>query len=182
MKPTSPVLKDDLAFAFVGQRLIYDAESGKLFWREKDVSEPNATSWNTRYAGKEAGSHDHAGYVTLNINGKHYRAHRLAWLLQFGVWPDIELDHINRNRSDNRIENLRLATKAQNAINSGVPANSSCGVKGVHWHSGARKWRAKIKVNGRSQHLGYFRDRAAASAAYDEAARIHFGSFAPEVA
>lgn len=102
--------------------------------------------------------------------------HRLILGLPAGCVP--EVDHVNGNGLDNRRGNLRAAQHIDNARNRGPNANNRTGFKGVHWHQGARKWRAKIHVRGVSQHLGLFHDPVDAALAYDLAALDHFGEFA----
>lgn len=178
MSATSPILKRSLSFSYVSARLNYDAQTGKITWREKPVLRQHDKTWNTRFAGRAAGSVDPAGYFVITLEGRHYRSHQIAWLLNFGAWSPGELDHINRRRGDNRIGNLRPASKSQNAINSSTPRNNTSGYRGVHWHDGARKWRASIKINQRRLHIGYFADAAEAGSAYFAAAQKHFGEFA----
>jgi hypothetical protein len=118
------------------------------------------------------------GYIQLRIADRIYRAHRLAWFYVHGSWPDSEIDHINLVTSDNRIANLREATRKQNTTNTPARRNNRCGKKGVTFAKHAGKWRARIVHNGRPEHLGYFTDIEAAHAAYAAAARVHFGEFA----
>lgn len=105
-------------------------------------------------------------------------AHRLAWLYVYGEWPDAEIDHINGNTGDNRISNLRPATRAQNGANRGRQTNNASGVKGVCWHAQSGKWRAMIRISGKSRHLGLFNDIGAAAAAYARATVNRNGEFA----
>jgi hypothetical protein len=95
-----------------------------------------------------------------------------------GVWPDQEIDHANRDRSDNRWVNLREASPSQNRMNRGKQRNSASGIKGVHWASHARRWRADVTFKGRRHRLGYFDTREAAAAAYEAAAHRLAGEFA----
>lgn len=129
-----------------------------------------------RHGEKRAGSVAH-GYRYIYIDGKRYAEHALAWLYVYGEWPT-ELDHINRVKGDNRIANLRIASRAQNAAN--IASRRSNIPKGVGWHAAARKWRAYITVNGKFYHLGCFIDMDAAKTAYEDAARRHFGEFASD--
>lgn len=100
--------------------------------------------------------------------------HRLI----LGISDEYEVDYINGNGLDNRRKNLRVATRSQNQANRGPQRNNASGYKGVMWNKGKRKWRARIQVEGRRIHLGYFDDPVEAAKAYDEAARKHFGKFA----
>lgn len=104
------------------------------------------------------------------------RAHRIAWLYVYGEWPFSDIDHINRNGCDNRIANLRLATKTQNMGNRKRNANNSSGYKGVYKHR--NKWAACIRQNGKTISLGTFNTPQEAHAAYVAAAKKIFGEFA----
>ena len=106
--------------------------------------------------GTVAGSKDKHGYVNINIDGKKYKCHRLVWLYLYGVWPKKEIDHINRVRDDNRIENLREATSEEQKWNTKLYSHNSTGVKGVSWDSQHKKYRASITVKNSFKHLGFF--------------------------
>jgi hypothetical protein len=121
------------------------------------------------FSGTKAGSPSH-GYVTIMIDGKNYRCHRLAWLYVYGEFPDGHLDHINRTKADNRIANLRIASKKQNAENTGIQSNNKSGYRGVFWNSQRSKWQACIKHHGKVLHLGFFDDASNASKAYKKKA------------
>lgn len=115
--------------------------------------------------GSPAGSVGSNGYLYLSVAGKRYSAHRLAWFYSYGAWPS-QVDHLNRDRADNRLANLREVSTTEN--------NRNTAARGYWWHPGARKWRAGITVDGRNVHLGYFADEADARAAYLEAkAELH---------
>jgi hypothetical protein len=127
--------------------------------------------------GDVAGSSDGL-YTKINLLGKRYYAHRLAWLYVYGVWPQNEVDHINGDKFDNRIENLREATRSQNCANRPALATSKSGVKGVCWDARKRRWIAQIRVDGVSRIIGHFESQSAAKAAYDAAAVDGFGEYA----
>ena len=108
--------------------------------------------------GSVAGCLDKKGYIDIGISGKIYKAHRLAWLYVYGYFPEYEIDHIDRNKSNNRINNLRHASHQCNQRNVGLQQNNTSGIKGVSWHKQRDKWRAEIKVNYKNYHLGLFTD------------------------
>jgi hypothetical protein len=152
--------------------LDYDASTGLFTWRKR----PNAQRWNGRYAGKLAGGRTLNGYRTISVGATPYYASRLAWLYYYGEWPGRIVDHINVDKDDNRIENLRLATKSQNAANAKAQSRIKSGLKGAYRNG--RNYSAKIKVSGRSIYLGQFDTAEAAHAAYISAAQRYFSEFA----
>lgn len=95
------------------------------------------------------------GYISISINGKRYKAHKLAWLYEFGRFPD-NIDHINGNKSDNRIENLREVSHADNMRNRKKPVNNKSGTIGVFYRKDTNKWRAVIVIDGVKVSLGSF--------------------------
>ena len=125
--------------------------------------------------GDVAGGLDDKGYIRIRVDGKKYRAHRLAWLWMTGEWPNPDCDHRNLVKMDNRWANLREATRSQNAGN--LPSNNPTGLKGIYWHSRGQKWRSAICVHGRKKYIGDFDCKAAAHLAYVVAADRHFGEF-----
>ena len=128
--------------------LSYDADSGDFVW---------LVQRGRKKAGEPAGVKDHYGYVVIRINTKLYKAHRLAWLYVYGVWPDNGLDHINRNPADNRVVNLRDVSHSANLHNAQVRRGSRSGVAGVRWRVERNRWVASIKVGYRHHNLGSFR-------------------------
>lgn len=149
----------------------YDPVSGVLIWR-----------MSNRYvtAGERAGSVVGKGYRSVRSLGKNYPEHQLVWALHYGEWPDPSrvIDHINGDKSDNSISNLRLATITQNAANSKRRAVNTSGFKGVCWHKRDKVWLAHIGVNGKNLHLGTFTSKERAFEAYRDAAVRHFGEYA----
>lgn len=116
------------------------------------------------------------GYRVIGIDGGRYLAHRLAWLYMTGEWPSAFVDHRSLDRSDNRWENLRLATHTQNQANKHCRSDSFIGLKGVRRCRG--RWQARIKIDGIEKHLGTFDSPERAHAAYLRAAVHAFGEFA----
>ena len=118
-----------------------------------------------------------SGYFSIGLFGKMYLAHRLAWCLVHGDWPKEQLDHINRDKIDNRIVNLRDATSAQNIRNVGVRSSNTSGFRGVGYHKESCKWRAQICTNGKRICLGLYRTAEQASEVYEAYAKQHHGAF-----
>ncbi len=155
--------------------LLYDAELGQFTWlpRTTDMftSARDCRAWNTRFAGKPAGSVGRDGYLYICVNYYDHLAHRLAWLYEAGRLPALQIDHVNGRRGDNRFSNLRLATRAQNAQNMKVPVTNTSGFVGVSWDKSRQKWSAQIQLNGKKVSLGRFQTAEEASAAYLAAKR-----------
>lgn len=162
----------DSPFAYrVRELLDYDRTTGKFTWRK--------TMGGTAWDGTDAGAKNSAGYILIKVDGKKYQASRLAWVHVHGVWPPAYLDHINGDKTDNRLANLRMATPRQNRHNSRAPANSTSGVKGVFWNRARSKWQARICLDAKTrQHLGYFNTIEEAKDAYAAAEVGHRREFA----
>lgn len=136
--------------------------------------DPKTGVFRRNSTGRVVGSKMVIGYLTVTINSRAYFCHRLAWFYMYGVWPLGIIDHINRNKEDNRIANLRTASKGQNAINSKI-VRAWSGYRGVYYQSNTRKWRAKLgKI-----HLGYFLTKKAAHGAYRAKASELYGEYLP---
>lgn len=146
----------------VRELLRYDADTGHFTWRERGAawfrSSHAQAAWNARYAGAQAGARDSGGYIQIAICGQVYAAHRLVWLYVAGEWPGRQVDHINQNRSDNRISNLRAVTNQDNQRNSSLSKNNTSGVAGISWNKSVRLWHARITDSYRRKHLGFFVD------------------------
>jgi hypothetical protein len=115
------------------------------------------------------------GYIYIVVDGKQYLAHRLIWLYVYGSFPENQIDHIDRNRSNNRLNNLREATKRQNQWNIGPRSRNKSGYKGVSKRG--NKWRARININGYDKWLGIFPTEKEAYTAYCSAAKQLHGEF-----
>lgn len=98
------------------------------------------------------------GYRIIGVNGKKYNASRLAYLYIHGFLPEHFIDHINRNRGDDRICNLREVTMQCNVINSGNRKDNTSGIKGVYWAKNRNKWMAYLKINGKMKFIGLYKD------------------------
>lgn len=113
-------------------------------------------------------------YLFVFLHGRLYRAHRLAWLYVNGVWPSECIDHIDGDGLNNRIANLREATRAENNRNTGARRTNASGLKGVSWNKKDKRWRADISLNGKGIYIGNFLTPEEAHKAYAEAAdRLH---------
>lgn len=153
----------------------YDPKTGALTWlprtsdwfrKTNHDSEHRAKIWNARYAGTPAlAAIEKWGYGHGDILAKRYKAHRVAWALFHGAWPEHEIDHINGIRSDNRITNLRCVTHKDNGRNVALSSANKSGVIGVCWDSRCEKWSAQIKVNQKKIHLGLFENIESAAEA-----------------
>lgn len=146
----------------------YDPESG-IFTR--------LVSRNGAPAGAIMNVAGSCGYISMSVDGKTYKAHRLAWLYVYGQFPEGIIDHIDGDGTNNRIKNLRLASLTQNKANEKIRRDNSSGFKGAKPHK-AGKWQARISVNGRRLSLGYYATPKEAHDAYMLAALKHFGEFA----
>lgn len=151
------------------ERIHYEALTGAFTWA---VSAPGIS------AGKRAGSISKYGYRVIKLGRRQIRACRLAWFLTHGRWPNGEIDHINGNRLDDRLSNLRVVDRAGNSQNkAGAQVNNfSCGLLGTTWNKQHQRWQAKIMANKVRHHVGYFDSPEEAHAAYMAAkARLHIG-------
>lgn len=155
--------------------LSYNPSTGELRWRErtpetfpyhaKRTREHTCANWNAQWAGEIAGTVDFLGRRQVRIKGRIYKAHRVIWLMVYGKFPEDQIDHINGVRDDNRLDNLREATQAQNQQNRS--RRSKRGLIGTYLHESGR-WCGRIRVNGVTHHLGLFDSAEEAHAAYCE--------------
>ena len=149
--------------------LVFKYTDGTLYW-SGDYA-PRARR------GQVAGKPNKKGYTNIGWKHKSYLAHRIIWLMHSGKWPTHDIDHIDRNPRNNRIENLRHVTRSQNKMNMGAKADNKIGIKGVNRKRG--RWVAQIQKDGKKTHLGYFGTPEEAGAAYKAAAKIIHGVYAP---
>ena len=127
--------------------------------------------------GSIAGSFKTNGYIQIEIKGKKYLAHRLAWLYITGEMPKDMIDHINNNKSDNRFSNLRESNRSQNKMNTPIRKDNKCGYKGVVFKDKYNKFEARIRINKTLIYLGLFLTAKDASEAYENYAKINQGEF-----
>ena len=145
------------------KKLSYDHETGVFRWL--------ANGTRGVKAGDIAGTKNSYGYIVLSVGGKKILAHRVAWLFVYKDFPYGHIDHINRNKSDNRIANLRNANAEQNAQNRQKNCKNTSGYKGVTWHKRDKKWQASITIKGHKKHLGYYKNAKDAYSAYVKASK-----------
>ena len=140
-KPSLPTIE------MLHKLLVCDAKAGKLFWRDrtpdmfackKRLAGDSCRAWNAAWAGKEALHTLTHRYKHGSIFGYKYTAHRVIWAMHYGEWPD-QVDHINHDKADNRIENLRTVTHSENARNRKLNKNNTSGHAGVTWRSAGGK-------------------------------------------
>ena len=139
---------------YLRQRLRYDPDTGKLYWREH-VS--MSAQWNGRYAGREAfTARKQGGYRVGAVDGANMLAHRVVWALWHGSWPDEQIDHLDHDPGNNQVHNLRDASQIENGRNLPRSKANTSGATGVVWCRQTNLWRAQITVSGRGIALGRF--------------------------
>lgn len=147
--------------------LSYDPDTGDLIWKRG------------KYEGNQAGwINKTLGYRQVNINRKIGYAHRMIWAMVHGEWPRHFIDHVNGDKADNRLANLRLASKSENVQNTPRRRDNTTGYKGVTFSKQRQKYKAQIWLNGVNNHLGFFTCPKEAHEAYKKAAATLFGEFA----
>ena len=150
----------------------YEPATGRFFW----IADRRAVR-----AGDEAGTIHKNGYRYVRVDGRAYRASRLAWFYSYGAWPNGDIDHKDLVRANDRLENLREASRSQNKANQVAYANNVLGLKGVHKRTDKnykKPYVGRISVAGKSKHLGYFETAELARAAVLQESRRAFGEYA----
>lgn len=163
--------KADLTAQRLRELLHYDPETGVFTWR--------VANGNRAPAGGAAGGRRSDGYVHVGVGGggSRYLAHRLVWLHVHGRWPVGQIDHINGNRSDNRLANLREATQAINSQNIRAAFRNNAASKMLGVYRNGKRWMARIWVNGRPRYIGTYDTPQEAGDAYIAAKRqLHPGN------
>lgn len=150
---------------FLKSILEYDPDIGLFLWKKRPAisfegdehgKQTRANKWNGRFAGKQAfTAKNTGGYFHTKINDRVYLAHRVAWVIQFGEWPNI-IDHINGRVDDNRICNLRNVSKSANGRNRRISSNNASGFSGVSFRSDQGKWHAAGGDGKKRRHLGLY--------------------------
>ena len=151
----------------------FEHRDGKLYWKKVAHS-------NKQYlVGKEVGSIHKTGYRHVTWMGKIHKVHRLIFLLEHGYLPK-EIDHINGDRQDNRLENLREVTRSENQFNKAMCSNNTSGFRGVNWHKHSKSWVVRVCTKGKTKILGYFKDLELAGLVADEARNLYHGKYAKQ--
>jgi hypothetical protein len=157
----------DLNSTRLRELLDYNQSTGEFTWK--------VTRGRMAKAGGIAGAKHGENYILIQISGRTYKAHRLAWMHVYGDWPNGFIDHINGIRHDNRISNLRDVTRSENMQNQRRPQRNNPHL-GVTWCKRRKLWLAQIKLDGRNKFLGYHQEAETASAAYLAAKKeLHIG-------
>jgi hypothetical protein len=146
----------------------YESDTGLIYWIAKGKG---------MIKKKAAGTKLHSGYLGICIGSKRWQAHRIAWALHYGNWPKDQIDHINGIKTDNRIINLRNASNSQNGKNLGLSKANKTGVKGVSFEKYTDRWKASIRVNGKSISIGRFDTIKDATKARRDAENKYFGEW-----
>jgi hypothetical protein len=150
----------DLPYEELSKLVECDPETGKLFWlpRPRELfGRVNAyTYWAERRAGREAFQYVHQGYFYGRVLGRIYAAHRVVWILTYRKGPIGFIDHIDGDRSNNSVPNLREVSRQENAMNKSIQRNNHSGCMGVHWHKKDRVWKAYISYAGQRTNIGSF--------------------------
>jgi hypothetical protein len=152
------------------QKITYCPSTGLFEWIKSTNKGRKANSVPTKVSPH--------GYYRIHLNSERYYAHRLAWFYINGDWPLGHIDHINGDKLDNRMANLRVASNRENCLNSKTRKNNTSGYKGVSFMKRDGTWTARISANGKYKHLGYFKTAEEAHAAYCSAAIQYHGEFA----
>jgi HNH endonuclease/AP2 domain len=160
-KDRAMATKPDITPELLRQLIRFDEVSGEYFWvpRPRSMFKTNAAfmSFNSRFAGKPAlNTSNGLGYLRSRFFGARHQAHRVVWAYHYGEWPEFEIDHINGNRADNRIENLRAVNAAANMQNKKVYRNNKSGVSGVFRRPTSGRWQVSIAANGKRIGLGTY--------------------------
>lgn len=156
---------------FLNAMLQYDPKTGYLYWREREVSQKNDKSFNSRFAGTRAGTLDSWGHRQVKVLGTLHLAHRIIWTMVTGKPPVDQIDHRDGDRDNNAWANLREASALQNSWNRVPNKTSRSGLLGVTFRKDkvAHPWAASIQHGGKRVHLGFFATPHEAKAVYDAA-------------
>ena len=163
-------IMEKLTYEKLHEALTYNEKTGIFNWKIRR----DETGRLRGRGGKIAGNLRSDGYISIGINGKGFRAHRLAWLYKYGYFPENQIDHLDQIRHHNWVGNLREATRACNMQNQKVNLMNKSGVTGVGRHKSTGKWEVHIKKNNKKIHLGYFTNLIEAAKVRYEAEQKYF--------
>lgn len=151
---------DESVIEEIHRKLEYNSETGDLTWKFVEPRNGFDRRYNNTFAGKVAGTlkkgKNKFGYKEIHIKKKIISNHKLAWYFYYGEWPDKEIDHINHDRSDNRIENLRLVDRTAQNQSACRRKDNKSGHTGVYWNKRENKWLATIQCNKKTYRIGRF--------------------------
>lgn len=155
----------DKNFTLTKEKLheLFTYNNGHLYWKKRNQN--------------KAGCLNNEGYINIVINQKWHKAHRLIFLMHYGYMPEF-IDHIDNNRSNNKIENLRQATREQNQRNRECNKNSTTKIKGVSFHKCSKKWIAQCRANGKNNYLGVYKTAEEAQKVVENFRFFNHGNFA----
>lgn len=168
---------------FLNELFSLDSENGVLYWKERPLSTFESIHqgkvWITQNAGKAAGTPLPSGYIRIRIGKRQIMAHRIIFAMFNGFDPvGFEIDHIDGDRKNNSVSNLRLVTSSENKMNlGGAKKGNKSGFLNINWHSIGKKWRAEITVNGKGLYLGLFSDINDAREAVKLSREKYYGEF-----
>ena len=179
--------KKTVAIDMLHKLVYYEPQTGLFVWKQrtpdmfvegKISSITKAKRFNVRYSGRNAQTDHSNGYTNINVpNFGQVRAHRVAWAMVHGVWPEHDIDHVNGVRTDNRICNLRLATRSENLRNTRKFPKNTSGYVGVYFYKQRDNWNARISINNKQINLGYFPTIESAAKARAEAEHKYWGEY-----
>ena len=180
-------MTNKIAISTLRQTLSYNPDNGIFLWKERPVElfnppkqspETKCKAWNKRHSGTPAlTTNTNKGYLAGRMLGKTFKAHRVAWAIHYGDWPSGEIDHINGDKSDNRISNLRDVNGSKNCRNLSLRKTNSSGRTGVHsvrHRDGREAWAARITTEGKQVSLGWY-DSIEGAIAAREAGEAKYG-------
>lgn len=157
----------NLSKTFLDSILHYDKDTGHLTWKPRPLSMFSSlrecNRWNSRYSGKRAGNKSMRAsggpQRFISINGKSYQEHRIIWVIVTGESPPIQIDHLDRDASNNSWDNLSSSDSSKNMLNKSIYKCNTSGATGVYWHKRDRKWEARCRVGGHLFNIGRFDNR-----------------------
>lgn len=173
----------DVDLEYIKSRIDYNPDTGEFVWKERTRKEyPHdnfRTTWNKKHAGKVVGHVMKNGYRDISVDHMRFTAHRLAWFFVTGYFPKEDIDHVNRDRDDNRFCNLREATRSQNLRNASLRSDNKSGVKGVSFDKKSGRWSVRMWNNDRIyQYLGAYDTLDEAKDVAERKRREFHGDFA----